>query len=370
MAKLNLINIYLFVFCISLFNFQTKCFDESSWLYKKQAALFIFGDSQFDAGNNNYINTTTGKANYWPYGETFFHYPTGRFCDGRLVPDFIAQYAKLPFIPPYLPPRNKLFIYGVNFASAGAGALVETRKGSVIDLQTQLGYFKNISRVLREKLGDTEAEALLSKAVYLFSIGGNDYSFPFETNSSVLYTYSVEQFVGQVIGNITQVIKEIYEVGGRKFGLPSMWPLGCMPFSRTRVPEGENKCFEPITPYVELHNIEISKVLQKLQSDLNGFKYSIPDFHTLMENLINHPSKYGFKEGKVACCGSGPYRGILSCGGRRGVTEYYLCDNVNEYVFFDSAHPTERAYKLLAQLAWSGEPSVTGSYNFKALFES
>ncbi|KAH7547011.1 hypothetical protein FEM48_Zijuj01G0261700 [Ziziphus jujuba var. spinosa] len=304
MAKLNLINICLFVFCISLFNIQTKCFDESSWLYKKQAALFIFGDSQFDAGNNNYINTTTGKANYWPYGETFFHYPTGRFCDGRLVPDFIVQYAKLPFIPPYLPPRNKLFINGVNFASAGAGALAETRKGSVIDLETQLGYFKNISRVLKEKLGDTEAEALISKAVYLFSVGGNDYSFPFETNSSVLYTYSVEQFVGQVIGNITQVIKEIYEVGGRKFGFPSMWPLGC------------------------------------------------------------------FKEGKVACCGSGPYRGILSCGGRRGVTEYYLCDNVNEYVFFDSSHPTERAYKLLAQLAWSGEPSVTGSYNLKALFES
>ncbi|XP_015901887.1 GDSL esterase/lipase 1-like [Ziziphus jujuba] len=370
MAKLNLINIYLFVFCISLFNFQTKCFDESSWLYKKQAALFIFGDSQFDAGNNNYINTTIGKANYWPYGETFFHYPTGRFCDGRLVPDFIAQYAKLPFIPPYLLPHNKLFINGVNLASAGAGALVETRKGSVIDLQTQLGYFKNISRVLREKLGDTEAEALLSKAVYLFSVGGNDYLFPFQTNSSVLYTYSVEQFVGQVIGNITQVIKEIYEVGGRKFGFPSLWPLGCAPVSRTGVPEGENKCFEPVTPYVDLHNIEISKVLQKLHSDLKGFKYSIPEFHTLMGDIINHPSKYGFKEGQVACCGSGPYRGIWSCGGRRGVTEYYLCDNVSEYVFFDSSHPTERAYEILAQLAWSGEPNVTGSYNLKALFES
>ncbi|XP_048329643.1 GDSL esterase/lipase 1 isoform X1 [Ziziphus jujuba] len=368
MAKLNFC-LSIFVFCISLFNIQTKCFDERPWLYKHHAALFIFGDSLFDAGNNNYINATIGKANFWPYGETFFHHPTGRFCDGRLVPDFIAEYAKLPFIPPYLQPGNKLFIYGVNFASGGAGALVETGKGSVIDLQTQLGYFKNVSRVLREELGDAKAEALLSRAVYLFSVGTNDYAFPFETNSSVLYTYSVEQYVGQVIGNITQVIKEIYEVGGRKFGFPNLGPIECAPFSRTMVPAGENKCFEPFTPYVELHNIEISKLFQELQSDLKGVKYSILDFRAVGQDLINYPSKYGFKEGKVACCGSGPYRGILSCGGRRGVREFYLCDNVSDYVFFDSGHPTERTNEILAHLAWSGGPNVTGPCNLAALFE-
>lgn len=59
---------------------------------KKYAALYIFGDSLFDPGNNNYINTTTDyKANWSPYGETFFKYPTGRFCDGRLIPDFIGN---------------------------------------------------------------------------------------------------------------------------------------------------------------------------------------------------------------------------------------------------------------------------------------
>lgn len=52
--------------------------------------LFIFGDSIYDAGNNNYINTTV-MANYWPYGETFFKYPTGRFSDGRIIPDFIGM---------------------------------------------------------------------------------------------------------------------------------------------------------------------------------------------------------------------------------------------------------------------------------------
>lgn len=60
--------------------------------HNKHAALFVFGDSIFDPGNNNYINTITdAQANFPPYGETFFKYPTGRWCDGRVVPDFIGK---------------------------------------------------------------------------------------------------------------------------------------------------------------------------------------------------------------------------------------------------------------------------------------
>ena len=62
-------------------------------LPKQHVALFIFGDSLVDAGNNNnYINSTTeAQANYGPYGETFFKYPTGRFSNGRIIPDLIGN---------------------------------------------------------------------------------------------------------------------------------------------------------------------------------------------------------------------------------------------------------------------------------------
>lgn len=60
---------------------------------RKNKSLFVFGDSLFDPGNNNYINTSTGfQANFSPYGETFFKYPTGRFSDGRLIPDYIGSH--------------------------------------------------------------------------------------------------------------------------------------------------------------------------------------------------------------------------------------------------------------------------------------
>ena len=44
---------------------------------------------------------------------------------------YAAEYAKLPLIPPYLFPGYVDLTYGVNFASAGAGALSQTRQGFV-----------------------------------------------------------------------------------------------------------------------------------------------------------------------------------------------------------------------------------------------
>ncbi|KAF3953191.1 hypothetical protein CMV_021341 [Castanea mollissima] len=120
---------FLHVVLVSSCTTSTEVRSEHS---RNHVAFFIFGDSFFDAGNNNYINTTTlDQANFWPYGETYFKFPTGRFADGRLISDFIAEYAKLPLIPPFLQPGNNQYYYGVNFASVGAGALVETFQGAV-----------------------------------------------------------------------------------------------------------------------------------------------------------------------------------------------------------------------------------------------
>lgn len=80
---------FLTVFFMSL---VSQIYGSKSDITNKHVALFIFGDSLLDAGNNNYINTTTlDQANFLPYGETYFKFPTGRFCDGRLISDFIGK---------------------------------------------------------------------------------------------------------------------------------------------------------------------------------------------------------------------------------------------------------------------------------------
>lgn len=56
----------------------------------KVPALFAFGDSIVDTGNNNYIPTFT-RSNFKPYGRDFpGHQPTGRFSDGEISMDFLG----------------------------------------------------------------------------------------------------------------------------------------------------------------------------------------------------------------------------------------------------------------------------------------
>ncbi|EXB38254.1 GDSL esterase/lipase 5 [Morus notabilis] len=348
MAKLSPLFILLFLHLVlASTSCESTTYKSKHYLPKTHVALFIFGDSFLDAGNNNYINTTTlDQANFWPYGETFFGFPTGRFSDGRLISDFIAGYANLPLIPPFLQPGFRHYYDGVNFASSGAGALDETFQGSVIDLKTQLRFYKKVEARLRQKLGSAGAEVTLSKAVYLFSIGTNDYMSTFLTSSTILSTYSKSEYIEMVIGNLTAVIKEIYTLGGRKFGFMNLPEFGCFPGA-------------------------LSKQLMKLEKQLKGFKYSLYDLNSCLRQIVNHPSKYGFKEGKTACCGTGKFRGVHSCGGKRmGIKEYNLCENPNEYVYWDSYHLTENVYKQLADQMWRGTANshTVGRYNLKDLF--
>lgn len=53
-------------------------------------ALYIFGDSTVDAGNNNNLSTTA-RAISLPYGIDFNHTATGRFTNGLTVPDYFGK---------------------------------------------------------------------------------------------------------------------------------------------------------------------------------------------------------------------------------------------------------------------------------------
>nr|GMC51942.1 GDSL esterase/lipase 5 [Ipomoea batatas] len=336
---------------------------------ERRPALFIFGDSFMDSGNNNYINTTTlDQANFGPYGETFFDAPTGRFSDGRLISDFIAEYAGLALVPPFLQPAEKHEYYGgANFASAGAGALVQTFQGEVIDLGTQLEYFNKVKAWYRGKIGSAESRNAFARAVYLFSIGTNDYLSPFLTDSKLLTSYSHSHYVDMVIGNLTQVIQEIYRNGGRKFGLLNLGDLGCVPGMRQLNPPTKSGCLPEVSKLSRLHNRALQKMLVRMGNQFKGFRYVLYDFNHNLKQRINHPSKFGFKEGKIACCGTGRFRGVFSCGGKRPVREFEVCENPKEYVFWDSYHLTESVHKQMADHMWN-QPKL-GLYTLKNLFQ-
>ncbi|RWW15787.1 hypothetical protein BHE74_00017622, partial [Ensete ventricosum] len=91
-------------------------------------AFFVFGDSLVDNGNNNYL-ATTARADTPPYGiDTPSHRATGRFSNGKNVPDIVSEYLGAEPTLPYLSPElhGERLMVGANFASAGIGILNDT----------------------------------------------------------------------------------------------------------------------------------------------------------------------------------------------------------------------------------------------------
>lgn len=57
------------------------------------SAVYTFGDSVLDTGNNNNLIKTLIKSDFPPYGSNFLDgKPTGRFSDGKVPSDFIGIY--------------------------------------------------------------------------------------------------------------------------------------------------------------------------------------------------------------------------------------------------------------------------------------
>ncbi|KAK9726854.1 hypothetical protein RND81_05G241800 [Saponaria officinalis] len=169
--------------------------------------LYVFGDSLYDGGMTLFNGIAGAGAEFWPYGETFFQKPVGRFTDGRVIPDFLARYAGLPFPEPYLKPGLTDYSKGINFASAGACVLLELRP-ETINLKMQINYFLEMIQKLKAQVGEEEATRLLSKAVYLFNIAGNDYVTLFQHNlKKTISSEKKSSFMNQILGNITIYIQ-------------------------------------------------------------------------------------------------------------------------------------------------------------------
>lgn len=55
----------------------------------KNPVIFNFGDSNSDSGG---FAAGLGHDFGPPNGRTYFHHPSGRLCDGRLIIDFLCKY--------------------------------------------------------------------------------------------------------------------------------------------------------------------------------------------------------------------------------------------------------------------------------------
>ncbi|XVF65111.1 hypothetical protein PTKIN_Ptkin09bG0220500 [Pterospermum kingtungense] len=304
--------VFLALVCMSSINGCSSTNDNTT-PPPKFAAILIFGDSTVDAGNNNYIRTFF-KGNNAPYGENYpGHIPTGRFSDGKLVPDFLASSLGIKeAVPPFLDPNlsDDELRTGVNFASAGSG---------FDDLTT-----------------------LLSGG----NAGTNDFVFNFFDIPSRLLQFGNSGYQSFLLQRIEEFVEELYDLGCRKIIVAGLPPIGCLPIQMTLRLENSNHftCLEDQNSVARSYNSKLRRLLRDIQVKLPKSKIEYADIYKSFMNMINNPQQYGLVETKRGCCGTGRLVTSFMCNSWTPI-----CSNPSEFLFWDSIHPTQEADRVITE---------------------
>ncbi|KAL5704054.1 hypothetical protein ACHQM5_022528 [Ranunculus cassubicifolius] len=312
-------------------------------------AMFIFGDSLIDNGNNNDL-PSFAKANYYPYGIDFNGgRPTGRFCNGLTMVDGIAQLLGLPLIPPHSQASGDNMLHGVNYASAAAGILDITGRNFVsrIPFNQQIKNFESTLDQITDKLGANDVAKALAPCLFFVGMGSNDYLNNYlMPNYPTKNQYNGQQFANYLILQYTRQITNLYNLGARKFVLSGVGQMGCIPSILAQSPDG--KCSEQVNQLVTPFNTNIKAMMNDLSTNLPGSKFIFIDIYRMFEqDIMRNPAQYG---GQITCL---PFQ--------------TPCANRKEYMYWDAFHPTEVVNLLLARRAFSGSTDFVYPMNIQQL---
>ncbi|XP_023753011.1 GDSL esterase/lipase At5g45960 [Lactuca sativa] len=337
------------VFLLFLINVVSLLYQFCNAESEKVSAVFVFGDSTVDPGNNNYL-PTVARANFPPYGKDFVnHKPTGRFSNGRLVTDFIASFLGVKEnLPPFLDPTLTIddLMTGVSFASSGGGYDPFTSQLSgALTTSQQLDLFRDYKRKVSMAIGKERTDDLIRKAVYIVSSGTNDFAFNYYGAIVVRRTAyptisSYQNFLWQ---NIESFLQGLMVEGAQKIGVVSAPPIGCLPAiitANSKDPIHSRKCIERFNSI----SIDYNKLLENNLKGLQRWNTRIiyADIYKPVMDMVTRNRQIDFEEVHRGCCGSGLIEADFMCNQNSPV-----CTNVSKYVFWDSFHPTERAYNFI-----------------------
>nr|XP_027105395.1 GDSL esterase/lipase At1g28590-like isoform X1 [Coffea arabica] len=381
-------------------------------------SIFALGDSLADTGNYAtiyppifHLSKGTLYCGLPPYGETYFHHPTGRCSDGRLIIDFIgssalrplinnpllditkletsqgcglgtrrtsisrsdlllihassfaAEYYGLPPVPPYLRGANhrsnSRFQAGLNFAVAGATALDVPFYGEKgisstlanISMSTQLRWFKGL---LPSLCNSSSCSEVFKSSLFLMGFGGNDYGKAFLQGKSLEETKSL---VPLVISATRSAINELIDLGVVNIMVNGLLPDGCSPAMLTYFKSSNKEDYDTATGCLSWLNDFSNYHNELLQEELNGVRANHPDalilyadyFNPLMQ-LFRSPEQNGFGgRSLMACCGDGgpPYNYNFSA--QCGEPASTACAWPSLYISWDGIHLTEAAYRFMAK---------------------
>ncbi|KAM3404176.1 hypothetical protein ACQJBY_007328 [Aegilops geniculata] len=329
-------------------------------------AMFVFGDSLTDNGNNNDL-TSLAKANYLPYGIDFAGGPTGRFSNGYTMVDAIAELLGLPLLPSNNEASNADSdagaLQGVNYASAAAGILDNTGQNFVgrIPFNQQIKNFQTTLNQIKVKLGAGKLASSLGRSIFYVGMGSNDYLNNYlMPNYNTRNEYNGDQYSTLLVQHYTKQLTSLYNLGARRFVIAGVGSMACIPNMRARNPT--NMCSPDVDELIAPFNSKVKGMVDTLNANLPRAKLIYIDNFEMISEVLRSPFNYGFSVVDRGCCGIGRNRGVITC-----LPFLRPCPNRNTYIFWDAFHPTERVNVLLGKAAYSGGTDLAYPMNIQQL---
>ncbi|KAJ8759496.1 hypothetical protein K2173_007109 [Erythroxylum novogranatense] len=325
-------------------------------------ALFIFGDSLIDNGNNNNL-PSFAKANYYPYGIDFNGGPTGRFSNGYTMVDEIAELLGLPLIPPHSESSGDEVLHGVNYASAAAGILDITGRNFVgrIPFNEQIKNFQSTLDQITDNLGAVDVARAIGRSIFFVGMGSNDYLNNYlMPNYPTKSQYNAQQYADYLAREYNQQLMSLYNLGARKFVIAGLGMMGCIPSIIAQSTAGI--CSEEVNQLVLPFNENVKTMVNNLNTNLPGSKFIYIDIAHMFRDLVSNSPNYGFSVLNRGCCGIGRNRGQITC-----LPFQTPCDDRNKYFFWDAFHPTEAVNILMGRKAFNGDTTIVYPMNIEQL---
>ena len=283
-------------------------------LFPSRTNVIAFGDSLSDMGNGkNSILNVPDVPPYWQ----------GRFSNGKVWLEYASD------------------AYGVS-TSIGSGTAVGDNRafgGS----QTGQGYsyvlLPNVGTQITNYLGNVQATIPQSTVVSLWS-GGNDFLYG-TANANTIVT------------NMESHIRQLESAGASEFILPNLPPLEKTPEIMSRSQNQQTTIASEVISYNQM----LSTLAGDLRAEL-GITIHFIDAWSIFNDILQNQEALGLTNTQDAACSGGvsllPLP-ICSSGDT-------VVSNVDEYLFFDKAHPTRVMHRFIGRYAIEeiGEPDTDG----------
>lgn len=163
----------------------------------------------------------------------------------------------------------------------------------MIPLWKELEYFQDYQNKLRAYVGEAKAKEIVNEALYIVSLGTNDFLENYYTFPQRRVHFSPTQYQDFIIGLAENFLRELYTLGARKFSFTGLPPMGCLPLERTTNFLGHGDCVGEYNSVALEFNGKLANVVTKLNRQLPGIRILASEAFKIFDQIIRKPDAYG-----------------------------------------------------------------------------